>query len=236
MTRTLPDHLSAERHVGGRAAWLRAAVLGANDGLISTASLIVGVAAANSSRSAVLVAGIAGLTAGALSMAAGEFVSVSSQRDTERADIERERAELENSPEAEHEELTQIYRNRGLSNELSERIADELSGGDRLTVHARDELGIDVKALANPTQASIVSALSFVLGAIVPILVVAISPQSTRVPLTMAITLVGLVVLGSVGARLGGAPPRRAALRVLVGGTLALFIALGIGRLTGNVV
>jgi vacuolar iron transporter family protein len=236
MTRTLPDHLSAERHVGGRAAWLRAAVLGANDGLISTASLIVGVAAANSSRSAVLVAGIAGLTAGALSMAAGEFVSVSSQRDTERADIERERAELVNSPEAEHEELIQIYRNRGLSKELSERIADELSSGDRLTVHARDELGINVEALANPTQASIVSALSFVLGAIVPILVVALSPASIRVPITMAITLVGLVVLGSVGARLGGAPPRRAALRVLIGGTLALLIALGIGRLTGNVV
>jgi vacuolar iron transporter family protein len=236
MTRTLPDHLATERHVGGRAAWLRAAVLGANDGLISTASLIVGVAAADSSRSAVLVAGIAGLTAGALSMAAGEFVSVSSQRDTERADIERERAELVDSPEAEHEELIQIYRNRGLSKELSERIADELSSGDRLTVHARDELGLNTEALANPTQASIVSALSFVLGAVVPILIVAISPESIRVPITMAITLVGLVALGSVGARIGGAPPRRAALRVLIGGSLALLIALGIGRLTGNAV
>jgi vacuolar iron transporter family protein len=236
MTRTLPDHLLAERHVGGRAAWLRAAVLGANDGLISTASLIVGVAAANGARSAVLVAGIAGLTAGALSMAAGEFVSVSSQRDTERADIERERAELIGSPQAEHQELTRIYQARGLSKELSEKVADELSRGDRLTVHARDELGIDVEALANPTQASIVSALSFMLGAILPILVVAVSPASLRVPATMAVTLLGLVVLGSLGARLGGAPPRRAALRVLIGGALALLISLGIGKLTGNVV
>lgn len=233
MTRTLPDHLAAERHLGGRAAWLRAAVLGANDGLISTASLMVGVAAASSSRSAILVAGTAGLTAGALSMAAGEYVSVSSQRDTERADIERERTELAESPETERDELAAIYRRRGLSDELAERVADELSRQDRLAIHARDELGIDTAALANPVQASLVSALSFVFGAVVPILVVLISSASLRVPLTMGLTLVGLVILGATGARLGGAPQGRAAWRVFIGGTLALLISLGIGRLTG---
>ncbi len=205
---------------------MRAAVLGANDGLISTASLFVGVAAANSSQSAVLVAGIAGLTAGALSMAAGEFVSLSSQRDTELADIKRERNEQASSPAAELEELTQIYRRRGLSPELSKLVAEELSQTDPLSVHARDELGIDTNMLADPTQASLVSALSFVLGAVVPILVVVVSSASRRVPSTMGVTLLGLVALGTVGARLGGAPPKRAALRVLIGGTLALFIAL----------
>jgi vacuolar iron transporter family protein len=236
MTRTLPDHLAAERHLGGRAAWLRAAVLGANDGLISTASLMVAVAAANSTRSAILVAGIAGLTAGSLSMAAGEYVSVSSQRDTERADLERERRELDATPAAERDELARIYRDRGLSEELSERVADELSQGDRLAIHARDELGIDPEALANPVQAAVVSALSFVVGAVIPILVVALSPSSWRVPLTMFVTLVGLGVLGALGARIGGAPVGRAAIRVLVGGMLALLISLAIGQLTGSVV
>jgi VIT1/CCC1 family predicted Fe2+/Mn2+ transporter len=234
MTRTQPDHAAGERHLGGRAAWLRAAVLGANDGLISTASLMVGVAAADSSRSAILVAGVAGLTAGALSMAAGEYVSVSSQRDTEQADLQRERRELESDPEAEREELARIYRDRGLSDALAEQVADELSQLDRLEVHARDELGFDVEALANPGQAAVVSALSFVIGAIVPILIVAVAPAGIRVPLTMAVTLVGLVALGAAGAKLGGAPMRRAALRVLVGGTLALLISLVIGRLTGS--
>ena len=234
MVRTKPDHAATERHVGGRAAWLRAAVLGANDGLISTASLMVGVAAADSSRSAIMVAGVAGLTAGALSMAAGEYVSVSAQRDTERADLELERRELEANPEAEREELARLYRERGLSDPLAEQVADELSRLDRLKVHAREELGFDSDALASPGQAAVVSALSFVIGAIVPILIMAIVPAGMRVPLTMAVTLVGLVALGSVGAKLGGAPQRRAALRVLVGGALALFISLGIGRLTGS--
>ncbi len=236
MTRTLPDHVAAERHLGGRAAWLRAAVLGANDGLISTASLMVGVAAASSTRSAILVAGTAGLTAGALSMAAGEYVSVSSQRDTERADLERERAELVASPDTERDELAAIYRQRGLSDELAGRVADELSQLDRLTIHARDELGIDTTKLANPVQAAIVSALSFVFGAVVPILVVLMSSPAMRIPLTMALTIVGLVILGATGARLGGAPQQRAAVRVFVGGTLALLISLGIGRLTGAAV
>jgi vacuolar iron transporter family protein len=228
------DHLAAERHLSNRAAWLRAAVLGANDGLISTASLMVGVAAAESSRAAILIAGIAGLTAGSLSMAAGEYLSVSSQRDTERADLDRERAELAASPEAERQELAGIYRKRGLSAELAEKVADELSQLDRLAIHARDELGVDINALANPVQASLVSAVSFVCGAVVPILVVLVSSASWRVPAVMATSLVGLVALGAVGARLGGAPQRRAAICVLVGGSLALLISLAIGRLTGS--
>jgi len=236
MTRSLPDHLAAERHLGGRAAWLRAAVLGANDGLISTASLMIGVAAASSTRSTILVAGIAGLTAGALSMAAGEYVSVSSQRDTEHADLARERAELDVSPEAELQELVAIYERRGLSPGLARNVAVELAASDQLAVHARDELGIDPEALANPVQASIVSALSFVAGAIQPIIVVALTPADARVLITMVVTLIGLVALGSLGARLGGAPQGRAALRVFVGGCLALLISLGIGSLTGSVV
>ncbi|MFN8023391.1 MAG: VIT family protein [Acidimicrobiales bacterium] len=236
MTRTQPDHLAAERHLGNRAAWLRAAVLGANDGLISTASLMVGVAAADSGRTAILVAGVAGLTAGSLSMAAGEYVSVSSQRDTERADLERERRELETEPQAERDELVRIYRDRGLSEGLAEQVADELSALDRLQVHARDELGFDPDDLANPAQAATVSALSFVVGAVVPILVVAASSSGLRVPLTMLVTLVGLVSLGALGAGIGGAPKGRAAVRVLVGGALALAISLAIGRLTGSAV
>ena len=236
MTRLLPDHLAGERHRAGRAAWLRAAVLGANDGLISTASLIVGVGAAESGGSAVLVAGIAGLTAGALSMAAGEYVSVSSQLDTELADLARERSELATAPEAELEELVDIYQRRGLSRALAEQVAVELSQRDRLSVHARDELGIDVGALARPVQAAAVSALSFVSGAGLPVLIVGFVPAATRMVVTITATLVGLVLLGTVGAGLGGAPRGRAALRVLVGGSLALLIALGIGRLTGAAV
>lgn len=224
---------AGERHLGGRAAWLRAAVLGANDGLISTASLVVGVAAADSSRSAILVAGIAGLTAGALSMAAGEYVSVSSQRDTERADLGRERRELASHPDAERMELVRIYRDRGLSEPLAEAVAEELSRSDPLRVHARDELGFDVDALANPVQAAVVSAVSFVVGAIVPVLVVAMASAGLRVPLTISVTLAGLVLLGTSGARLGGAPQGRAGVRVLIGGVLALAISLGIGRITG---
>ena len=236
MTRLLPDHLAAERHRGGRAAWLRAAVLGANDGLISTAALMVGVAGAEGERSTILVAGIAGLTAGALSMAAGEYVSVSSQRDTERADLDREREELRDDPDLEVAELEQIYQRRGLSAELASQVAVELSRGDALAIHARDELGIDVDSLARPVQASVVSALSFMVGAILPIVVVALAPASARVALTLVITSLGLVVLGSIGARLGGAPPGRAAVRVFIGGALALAISLGIGRVTGSVV
>jgi VIT1/CCC1 family predicted Fe2+/Mn2+ transporter len=236
MTRVLPDHRAAERHRGGRAAWLRAAVLGANDGLISTASLMVGVAAAENTRSAILVAGIAGLTAGALSMAAGEYVSVSSQLDTERADLAREEGELAAAPAAELDELADIYERRGLSTELAQQVAAELSQHDRLAVHARDELGIDLAALARPVQASVVSALSFISGALVPVLIVALAPARARMIVTVAATLVGLVLLGGVGAALGGASRRRAAVRVFIGGSLALVIALGVGRLTGAAV
>jgi vacuolar iron transporter family protein len=226
-----------ERHLGTRAAWLRAAVLGANDGLISTASLVVGVAAASNDRTAVLVAGIAGLTAGSLSMAAGEYVSVSSQRDTELADLARERAELIASPQAERDELERIYRDRGISQALAEQVADELSKRDDLDrVHARDELGIDPDALANPAQASVVSAFSFALGAVLPIVVAAVAGASNRVVGVMALTLVGLAILGYVSARLGGAPVRRAVTRVLVGGLAALVVSLVIGRITGSAV
>ena len=231
-THTQPD----EEHRSERAGWLRAAVLGANDGLISTAALIVGVAAADSSRSAVIIAGIAGMTAGSLSMAAGEYVSVSSQRDTEQADIARETAELRQFPEAEQAELAAIYESRGLSPATAARVAEELAQHDLLRIHARDELGIDLDNLANPVQASVVSALSFVVGAAVPILVVIGAPAAARVAATMLVTLVGLVALGATGARLGGAPTGRAAVRVLVGGTAALLIALGIGALTGAAV
>ena len=236
MTRLLLDHLVAERHRASRASWLRAAVLGANDGLISTASLIVGVAAADNTRSAILVAGIAGLTAGALSMAAGEYVSVSSQLDTELADIARERQELSAAPEAEFEELTSIYERRGLGRELARQVASELSKHDALPVHAREELGIDIAALARPVQASAVSAFSFISGALLPVLIVALTPASARMTVTVVATLSGLMALGSVGAHLGGAPRGRAATRVLVGGSLALLIALGIGRITGAAV
>lgn len=237
MSRTHGDHRShAEGHRGARSAWLRAAVLGANDGLTSTASLVIGVAAASSSRSAILIAGVAGLTAGALSMAAGEYVSVSSQRDTESADLERERFELATAPEAEFQELVSIYESRGLSPSLARQVATELSATDRLAVHARDELGIDPDALANPIQAAVTSALCFVVGAVLPIIVIALVGESARVPATMATTLVALVALGASGAHLGGAPTGRAAVRVFVGGVLALAISLGIGRLTGSVV
>jgi vacuolar iron transporter family protein len=239
--RAAQAHQAGEPHLGGgsggavasHTAWLRAAVLGANDGLISTAALMVGVAAADSGRSAILIAGIAGLTAGALSMAAGEYVSVSSQRDAEEAELARERIELAAAPEAERAELAEIYRKRGLSAELAERVADELSQLDRLAVHARDELGVDINALANPLQAAVSSATSFVVGAVIPIAVVLLAPSSLRLPLLIASTLVALGALGMLGARLGGAPRGRAALRVLAGGALALGISLGIGHLTG---
>lgn len=236
MARSRLLEVGAEQHLGGRAAWLRAAVLGANDGLISTSSLVVAVAAAGSARSAILVAGIAGLSAGALSMAAGEYVSVSSQRDVERSDLAREREELAATPELEREELIGLQQARGLTRETAERVADELATGDLLRVHAREELRLDLDALARPGQAAIVSALSFTLGAIVPILVVVLASESTRVPITWASTLIGLTILGGSAAAIGGAPVWRAAVRVLVGGALALGVSLAIGTLTGTVV
>ncbi|MFM8528094.1 MAG: VIT1/CCC1 transporter family protein [Ilumatobacteraceae bacterium] len=236
----LGDHSARERHLSGRAAWLRAAVLGANDGLISTTSLMVGVAAAEATRASILTAGIAGLTAGALSMAAGEYVSVSSQRDVEQADLARESLELSHQPGAERDALMYIYMGQGLSEELAAKVADELSGktdpAERLAIHAREELGIDVNKLARPIQAAVVSALSFIVGAVLPIVVMAVAGKSFRTWLTIGVGLVGLVTLGWLGAQLGGASRKRAALRVLVGGALAFAISLGIGHLTGAVV
>ena len=225
-----------ERHLSHRTGWLRAAVLGANDGILSTASLVLGVAAAGASRSAIVTAGVAGLVAGAMSMAAGEYVSVSSQRDTERADLARETRELEETPEAELDELAGIYQARGLSEPLARQVAEELSRGDRLRVHARDELGFDVDALARPFQAAWTSALSFAAGAAIPLLAIALAPAGARIAVAIAVTLVALAGLGVAGARLGGAPILRAAGRVVLGGAFAMGITMAIGALVGTAV
>ncbi len=223
-------------HLVHRAGWLRAAVLGANDGIVSTASLVLGVAAAGASRSAIITAGVAGLAAGAMSMAAGEYVSVSSQRDVERADIERERLELAVDPEAELAELAAIYRDRGLSDELSWAVARELSAGDALAVHARDELGIDTHDLSRPFQAAWASAVAFSLGAAIPLLSISLMPASLRVAAAIVVTLIALAALGVAGAVLGGAPRIRAALRVVSWGAVAMAITMGIGALVGTAV
>ena len=232
----LPSRAHPERHLAHRAGWLRAAVLGANDGILSTASLVLGVAAAGAGRSAIVTAGVAGLVAGATSMAAGEYVSVSSQRDTERADLALERRELAATPELERTELATIYRARGLSPDLAERVADELSAGDAFRVHARDELGIDPDDLARPLQAAWTSAVSFAVGAALPLVAIAFSPASSRIAIAIAVTLVALGALGVVGARIGGAPAAPAALRVVLGGVFAMGVTMGIGALVGTAV
>jgi VIT1/CCC1 family predicted Fe2+/Mn2+ transporter len=225
-----------ERHASGRAGWLRAGVLGANDGLLSTAGLLIGVAAADVSRSVLLTTGLAGLFAGAFSMAVGEYSSVSSQRDAELADLARESDELARSPRGEHAELTGIYMRRGLTYELANQVASQLTAHDALEAHARDELGLDPNALSQPVQAAVVSALSFIVGALVAILVVVLVPSTLRIPGAVAITLVGLGLLGAVGARLGGAPVGRAAARVLIGGAVALALSAAIGQAVGAAV
>jgi VIT1/CCC1 family predicted Fe2+/Mn2+ transporter len=219
-----------EEHAGHRAAWLRAGVLGANDGLLSTASLLVGVAAASADRSMLLATGVAAVVAGAGSMAIGEYSSVSSQRDAERADLATEAEELRTVPRAELAELTGIYQRRGLEPELARQVAEALSEHDALSAHARDELGIDPNELARPLEASVVSAGSFSLGALLPIIVVLIVGAGVRVPAVIVSALVGLATLGAVGARLGGAPPLRPALRVLLGGAAAMAVAWGVGQ------
>ena len=232
-----PDPRHVEGHLSDRVAWLRAAVLGANDGLLSTGSLILGVGAATGDRKTILTAGAAALVAGALAMAVGEYSSVSSQRDTEVADIAREREELASTPESEKQELAAIYRQRGLTADLAMRVAEELSASeDPLVHHMRDELNLDIHSLARPGQAAGVSAASFSLGAILPVLVVVLLPRSARAYTTVVLTLVGLVALGATGAHLGRAPKGRAALRVLIGGILALVAATLIGKFTGSVV
>ena len=222
-----------EIHRSQRAGWLRAAVLGADDAIVSTASLMIGVAASAASKDAILIAGVAGLVAGAMSMAVGEYVSVSSQRDAERADIELEKRELEGQPRAELEELTMIYIQRGLDQQLARRVAEQLSARDRLGAHLRDELGIDPLSLARPLQAAWISALSFASFALVPIAGLLASPAGMRMPAIAALSLISLGVLGALGARLGGAPMARAALRVCLGGGLAMAVTAVIGKILG---
>lgn len=195
-----------ERHYTERVGWLGAAVLGANDGIVSTASLVIGVAAANAIRGDILVAGVAGLVAGAMSMAAGEYVSVSSQADTEKADLTRERKELDDNPEFEMEELATTYINRGLDPALAKQVAEQLAAHDALMAHARDELGISDSLSARPIQAALSSAGSFVIGAVMPIIVVLLSPESIMVPLVSITSLLFLALLGVVAARTGGSP------------------------------
>lgn len=222
-----------EIHRSQRAGWLRAAVLGADDAIVSTASLMIGVAASAATQQSILVAGVAGLVAGAMSMAVGEFVSVSSQRDAEQADIERERLELEGRPRAELVELANIYVQRGLDRELALQVAEQLSARDQLGAHLRDELGIDPKALARPLQAAWVSALSFGGFATVPIAALLVAPAQIRILVIAFVSLACLGALGALGAWLGGAPMRRAAFRVCIGGSLAMAATAGIGRLLG---
>jgi vacuolar iron transporter family protein len=226
----------AEHHFVHRAAWLRAAVLGANDGIISTASLIVGVAAAAGSRSEVLTAALAGLTAGAMSMAAGEYVSVSSQADSEAADIERERRGLEDAPSEELRELAQIYIDRGLTSKLARQVAAQLMAKDALSAHARDELGFAVGAGANAIQAAGASAAAFALGASLPTAAAFLSPREATVVVVSIAALICLAALGALGAWLGGAPVGRPALRVAFWGAFAMAVTAGIGALVGKAV
>jgi VIT1/CCC1 family predicted Fe2+/Mn2+ transporter len=223
-----------EQHRTSRIGWLRAAVLGANDGIVSTASLIVGVASAASNRSEVLVAGVAGLVAGALSMAAGEYVSVSSQADTERADLDRERRELATQPETEEDELTTIYVHRGLERDLARSVARQLMAKDALTAHARDELGLTEEQAARPLQAALASAATFAVGAAIPLLAIVAVPPSVIVVST--ISRVCLVALGAVAARAGGASATVGAARVGFWGAFAMALSAAVGRLFGSAV
>ena len=225
-----------ERHLVSRIGWLRAAVLGANDGIVSTASLIVGIAAASASKSDIFLAGAAGLVAGAMSMAAGEYVSVSSQSDTEHADLTRERAELADDPAAEERELAGIYVKRGLDHALAAQVSRELMAHDALGAHARDELGISEITTARPLQAAVTSALTFSAGAAAPLLAVALSPQAAIVWTVTAASLVYLSVLGAIGARAGGAGILRPTLRVTFWGAFAMAVTAGIGLLIGKAV
>jgi VIT1/CCC1 family predicted Fe2+/Mn2+ transporter len=225
-----------ERHRSERIGWLRAAVLGANDGIVSTASLVVGVAAAGTPRSQIIVAGIAGLVAGAMSMAAGEYVSVSSQSDTEEADLARERLELATQDTSERAELASIYVARGLEPALAHQVADQLMAHDALGAHARDELGISELQRARPIQAGLASAATFSLGAALPLLTAVLAPANIVTTGVMAMSLAFLAVLGWLAARAGGAPAIPGALRVAVWGALAMAITYGVGALVGVVV
>jgi vacuolar iron transporter family protein len=225
-----------ERHLVSRIGWLRAAVLGANDGIVSTASLIIGVAIASGAPNQILIAGAAGLVAGAMSMAAGEYVSVSSQSDTENADLAREQAELENDPEAEHAELAAIYITRGLHPETANDVATQLMAKDALLAHARDELAITSLTTAKPIQAAITSAATFTAGAALPLAMVAVTPANILTPVVASTSLLFLALLGTIAAKAGGAAMGRATLRVTFWGALAMALTAGIGHLVGSAV
>ena len=225
-----------EGHFGHRVGWLRAMVLGANDGIISTASLLLGVAAADASRSTILTAGMAGLVAGAISMALGEYVSVSSQRDSERSDIAKETWELEHQADHELEELTGIYQAKGLSRDLARQVAQELTEHDALGTHLRDELGISTDGLARPFQAAWSSMLAFSVGAGIPLAASAIAASGQRIVAIIAVAVASLLGLGYLGARLGGAAPGRPVARVVLGGLIAMGVTMLVGKLFGAAV
>jgi VIT1/CCC1 family predicted Fe2+/Mn2+ transporter len=227
------QHEPHQGSVAARLNWLRAGVLGANDGIISTAGLVIGVAAATTNTTEIATAGLAGLVAGAVSMALGEYVSVSSQRDTERALIEKERRELSTMPRAEHAELVQLLRRRGLSAGTSILVADELTEGDALQAHLSLELGIDQEELANPWVAAGSSAVAFASGAVLPLIAILVPPASVRIAVAFVAVVVALLVTGYVSAELGGAPKRTAVARLVVGGALAMVVTFGIGQLLG---
>jgi vacuolar iron transporter family protein len=229
----------SEPHLGSLANklnWLRAGVLGADDGIVSVAGIVVGVAAASASRGPIFTAGIAGLAAGALSMAVGEYVSVSTQRDSERAMLDKERRELIAQPGAELDELVALYKAKGLSPQTAQRVAEELTAHDAFAAHAEAELGIDPQELTNPWQAALSSAVSFTMGALLPLLAILLPPPSARIPVTVVAVLIALAITGSSSALLGGANPRRAALRVTAGGAVAMAITFAIGHLIGGAV
>jgi VIT1/CCC1 family predicted Fe2+/Mn2+ transporter len=230
------SHRLPEKHNTNRTGWLRAAVLGANDGILSTASLIVGVAAAHAARGSILIAGAAGLVAGAMSMAAGEYVSVSSQADAEAADLKVEQKELATNPVFEHKELAEIYEGRGLSPALAKQVSDELMAHDALGAHARDELGITEAVTPHPVQAAIASASSFFTGAALPLIVVLLLPLQIIIPAVSIASLVFLALLGAIAAKTGGASMVKGALRVTFWGALALAVTAGIGALVGTAV
>ena len=222
-----------EGHGGTRVGLLRAMVLGANDGIISTACLVLGVAAASASRSAILTVGLAGLVAGAASMALGEYISVSSQRDAENANIAKEKWELANVPERELEELTAIYVHKGLNPDLARQVAEELTAGDALKIHLAEELGISEHSRAQPIEAMVGSAVAFAVGASVPLISIALASTSNRIAVTIAIVVVALLGLGAAGARAGGAHPVRPIIRVVIGGLIAMAFTMAIGKLFG---
>jgi len=225
--------MHVERHRIARVGWLRAAVLGANDGLISTGSLILGVAAASADRGSILLTGLAGVVAGAMSMAAGEYVSVSSQSDAESADLARERSELARQPQAEHQELTDIYVRRGVSPDIARIVSEQLMAKDALAAHAQDELGVSEATTARPIQAAMASAASFAVGAVLPLLIVLLSPARLLTPTVAVTSLVFLAALGAAGAKTGGSSMLKSMLRVTFWGALAMGITAGVGALFG---